>query len=461
VPEHRGDHSQQHSSSAVVRSNDRSGAATMNEVINYARLKELSKELGRPMGTLIVTRRDPFAAGVPARKASAEWFAGVWRDMRLRVGTHIRRVHYRLISVRTPILMPSGAPFLNTERCWEFLIDASLDARYLQLIPNFTVDRRNAPPMIHMVEGLSGSTSPQGGIEIETNYDVPLLELFPPRIGQRYLIEIWCEKSTINDILLPLGERFGVNIVTGIGELSHTRCVELVRRAVASGRPVRILYISDFDPGGDSMPVAVARKIEFILYQEALHDLDIQVRPIVLTHDQCIDYRLPRTPIKESETRAARFEERFGEGGTELDALEALHEGELARILEREIMRCYDPTLERRTQSVAAQVERDLARATATVRRRHAGDIAALAGEHKRLTALIKASERKTAPIMRRIKRALADAAPDLDDYSWPEPRQGNEDPDPLFDSKRGYIEQINRYKAHQGKPIARRGSSD
>ena len=73
MPEHRGDHSQQHSSSAVVRSNDRSGAATMNEVINYARLKELSKELGRPMGTLIVTRRDPFAAGTPGRKADAEW----------------------------------------------------------------------------------------------------------------------------------------------------------------------------------------------------------------------------------------------------------------------------------------------------------------------------------------------------------------------------------------------------
>jgi hypothetical protein len=58
---------------------------------------------------------------------------------------------------------------------------------------------------------------------------------------------------------------------------------------------------------------------------------------------------------------------------------------------------------------------------------------------------------------MRRIERALADAAPDLDDYDWPEPRPGNEDPDPLFDSRRDYIEQINRYKAHQGQPTERR----
>ena len=62
----------------------------------------------------------------------------------------------------------------------------------------------------------------------------------------------------MNDILEPLGISYSVNIVTGIGELSHTRCVELVQRAIASGRPVRILYVSDFDPAGISMPVAVA-----------------------------------------------------------------------------------------------------------------------------------------------------------------------------------------------------------
>jgi hypothetical protein len=356
--------------------------------------------------------------------------------------------------------MPSGAPFLNTERCWEFLADASLDARHLELVPNFTVDRRNAPPLIHMVKGSSGWAAADGGIRIEMpTYDAPLLKLYEPEIAQRYLIEIWCEKSTINDVLEPLGERFGVNIVTGLGELSHTRCAELVQRALKCGRPVRILYVSDFDPGGDSMPVAVARKIEHLLHIGG-HDLDIQVRPVVLTHDQCVEYRLPRTPIKDTEKRAARFEERYGEGGTELDALEALHEGELARILEREILRYYDPTLKHRTEIAAAQVKRDLARATAAVRRRHAGDISALAVEHKRLAALITASKRKTAPITRRIARAFASAAPDLDDYPWPEPRMGKEDPDPLFDSTRGYIKQVNRYKAHQGKPIKRQGGS-
>jgi hypothetical protein len=75
------------------------------------------------------------------------------------------------------------------------------------------------------------------------------------------------------------------------------------------------------------MPVAMARKIEHNLRTNA-PDLDIQVRVVLLTKEQCEEYRLPRSPIKESERRAARFEERFGEGTTELDALEALHPGE-------------------------------------------------------------------------------------------------------------------------------------
>ena len=115
----------------------------------------------------------------------------------------------------------------------------------------------------------------------------------------------------MNDILEPLGIRYSVNIVTGIGELSHTRCVELVQRAIASGRPVRILYVSDFDPAGISMPVAVARKIEFAI-QAVARRVDVQVRPIARAHEQCVDYRLKRIPLKASEHRAAAFEKRFG-----------------------------------------------------------------------------------------------------------------------------------------------------
>src|SRR5215469_13392351 len=134
---------------------------------------------------------------------------------------------------------------------------------------------------------------------IEPTFEIPRLTLIAPVIAQPYQIEIWCEKSTMNDILMPLGERYGVNVITGTGELSLTHCVRLVRRAEESGLPVRILYVSDFDPAGASMPVAVARKIEHTLYREQRYDFDIQVLLFVLTRDHRIEHPFPTTTLIE------------------------------------------------------------------------------------------------------------------------------------------------------------------
>jgi hypothetical protein len=325
------------------------------------------------------------------------------------------------------------------------------------------VDRRSADPMIYRPDD---NLEADGEIEIsaggftagDIEFVLPQLTLTKPVIPQPYHLEIWCEKTTVNDILRPIGEEMGVNIVTGVGELSHTRCVEVVRRAVASGRPVRILYVSDFDPAGMSMPVAVARKIEFILRSENI-EADIQVRPIALTHEQCLEFRLPRTPIKESELRAEKFEKRFRTGATELDALEARRPGELRRMLIREIERYYDGDLDQEIEDIAAEAQDDLDRITAEVHRTYAKQIAALEKDRKKIAALIKAAEKKARPILKRIERDL-DAA-ELPMPEWPEPRDGDEDDDPLFDSTREYVEQIDRYKEHQGKATGYKTPSD
>jgi hypothetical protein len=47
--------------------------------------------------------------------------------------------------------------------------------------------------------------------------------------------------------------------------------------------------------------------------------------------------------------------------------------------------------------------------------------------------------------------------APDLDEVEWPEPAEGDEDLDPLFSSKRGYVQQIDRYKKFQVKATVRK----
>jgi len=444
------------------------------ETYDYERLKELADSEDRTFESVLAlaTSNDPYNANTPSRRRAARWFADIWKQFQIKPGMHDRRIHYLLVSQKTQILNIFGEPYENTERQWGLLCVAIRDARYLELIPpGAIVDRRNPEPAIYYAS--EGDTEPlircgEGGV-IKSEISVtgphfvrPWLTLEKPVISQPYHVELWCEKSTMNDVLMPLGHAYGVNIVTASGEMSSTACETLVNRAIESEKPVRILYISDFDPAGRAMPVSAARKIEFYIAKSGV-PLDIQVRPVVLTHDQCVEFRLPRTPIKETERRGANFEARFGEGATELDALEAIRPGELERILVREIERYHDVTLNDRIEDVATEASRDLTMITVEVHRQFADEVAALdtlkaeiAAEAERMREHIAAREadfaRQARPVFDAMAEELQARAPDVDDYEWPEADEAEEDDDPLFDSTRGYVEQIERYRAHQGK---------
>jgi hypothetical protein len=282
----------------------------------------------------------------------------------------------------------------------------------------------------------------------------PELVFHQPIIDQRYHLEIWAEKTTQNDILEPLAKQYEINLVTGAGELSLTHCTKLLRRAAASGRPVRVLYISDFDPSGENMPVSVARKIEFALYRDRL-DVDIQVRPIALTKDQCEEFELPRVPIKESDKRAGRWGERHGEGATELDALEALHPGSLREIVEQEVERYHDPNLDEEIESAASEIDGDVDAANEAVSREFEQQIADLEADWDDVVEKLQEWQGSAARIYQAMDASLTQHAQEIDtDIEWPEPAEGDECADPLFDSRRDYLEQIERYKRHQGKPI-------
>ena len=57
--------------------------------------------------------------------------------------------------------------------------------------------------------------------------------------------------------------------------------------------------------------------------------------------------------------------------------------------------------------------------------------------------------------LLARQSRNIQNAALDIDDYEWPSPAEGDEFEDPLFDSRRGYLDQIDRYARFKGKEIA------
>lgn len=443
----------------------------MNHRITYESLKAAAKQKGMKVTDLIALSpsNDPWAAGKPADVRLARWFAELWQSFGYTEGVHIRRMHYQIISQDPPVELPddSGAGYENTERCWDILNAAAKQARYLGYVdPLAFVDRRNPQPVIY---NAGQPDDPYVGTTRQLADDFAALPDFPSaptytltnynaQGRQRYLVEICAEKSTMNDVLLPICERHGFNLVTGLGELSITAALAAVRRIFALGKPARILYISDFDPAGASMPVAYARKVEFFVRELAKEypEADVRLEPIVLTAAQVRQYQLPRTPIKETERRAARFEQRFGEGAVELDALEALYPGQLEQIVLRAAGRYYDDTLETRIRDERERLVRDLLRERDAAIDERAGDIAEVRARYAearaQAEAILEPVLRDLRTLWNELEDALRDRALDPDEYPLPEPEEARERESDLYDSSRSYGEQLAAYKRHQQK---------
>jgi hypothetical protein len=551
----------------------------VDERIDWQATQDLARQLNRPIHTLKVIEHDPFYIG-QTQKDQAEWFRGIYARLGFGRGVHLRRIHYRLVSQSEAELNERGLPYLNNVPCQTHLGVCSLYARYLGLIPEGDfVDKRNPDAVIRLrklhadvsAETLDAtigdfSVASFGGLTDEdfhpnlpglwaaTSGKLPVFELAdpftvdeelaPPTLGevvpgdaiQPYHIEIWCEKTTIADILDDVAREHSLNVVYGAGDLSETACQGLIRRIKENGgRPVRVLYINDYDGSGNNMAPAVARKLEFMIRNNIL-DVDLQVRQIVLTKEQVEAYELPPMPVSGKQGEAKFLAAFDVEGTTELDALEALRPGVLRQIVEAEIARYEmdEDTLDVQWQEIIDATNAELDEATRQIHAEHQEDIDALVGEFGDIEetasglravaaelvdpineqieelgelrdTLIAEAETAIAPILaryqaevlapaaalreqaetaiepiaerhqaevidaaealrQRAQEAFDSIAADLEErrdeilanMGKIEP-DGDEDDDPLFDSKRGYVEQVDRYKRHQGKATERK----
>jgi hypothetical protein len=429
-------------------------------MFDHKSIRALAKEIKVPAIDLLAMAEvnDPFYVDIPYRTAAAQWFVELRDRIDFGYRFHIRRAHYKIVSQPIPVVKPNGEAYENTDRDWGLLLQASRDARYLELIDNGAViDNRNPGatinaefaianiPSIHVVGNELYEMS------LPKQLDLPELILGGFKALQRYLVEIWTEKSGQNDVLLPLARRHGVNLINFDGECSETGCRDAIKRSIESGRPLRIIYLSDFDPAGRSMPVAAARKIEF--WCRCHHpDLDVTVDPIALLPEQAARYGLPRTPIKTGERRAAKFEERFGLGATELDALEAVTPGELRKIVEAGILRHIDPDLPEREQTARQAINDELAEVEEEVHGRHSDAIAAVEEEYSQLRAQMSDLRERAGALWDQISEDLLAAAPYVTISDVPRPCVESDQLTPLFSSKRRYLEQLDWYRRWQGR---------
>ncbi len=414
--------------------------------MNYESIKSLAKARGVSVTNLLAlaVQNDPFYTGQPAQVRAGEWFADQFIAAGFFQGVHLRRVHYFLVS--TEATLPDGKTYENTLEHWQFLAQASKSARYLGLVDVAAFDDRRNPPaqIFYRWEQDAGGTHIE---DAEPELPeimmpaLPRLTVTPPSAAQPYALELWCEKSTMNDVLVPLCRRFGAVLVTGLGELSVTACHRLVERARQSGKPTRIVYLSDFDPAGQSMPVAAARKIEFLARDQGL---DIQLRAVALTANQVRQYNLPRVPIKKSERRREKFEDTHGTGAVELDALAALVPGELSRIVANAVMPFYDDSLAVGIREAHAEALEEADEITRQVHSDHADAIAEAREQWQAISHQIEQWRERHAPAWQAISDDLDAAELDIE---YPEASvDGNADW-PLFDSRRNYEDQLHAYK--------------
>jgi hypothetical protein len=199
----------------------------------YDEIKELADAMRLPVERLLALspNNDPFYAGGPAQRAKAQWFADLFERFGFARGVHLRRIHYVLVSQSPPVEMPGGGRYQNTQRCWGELGIASKFARHLGLVDvGAFVDRRNPEP--HLVpgrpDGYEGDpacwvsqfpgdwTLPSILIDFTASFDLPEVWVSGYdycQADQPYHLEVWVEKSTMNDVLVPLCQRLGATLV--------------------------------------------------------------------------------------------------------------------------------------------------------------------------------------------------------------------------------------------------------
>jgi hypothetical protein len=301
--------------------------------------------------TVLARGNDPFRQDSDAGHRLGRWLRDTLEDrLEFAVGEdgrkiHNRGLHYLLIGQ----VKPNGRKYANTDADWKWLTDrVSKAARWLGYVPFIQItDERNAEPVIRVLPAAPRELILPGDIAEDMSWDatdyVPRAHLEGGGPVQAFRLAIFGEKSSLEPVLGPVAEQFGADLDLPTGEISDTLIHKMAALTVAEQRPLIVFYFADSDPSGWQMGVSVARKLQ--AFSELLGPFEFEVHRVALKPDQVRGWRLPSTPLKPKEKRAAKWRARTGTEQTEVDAAIALRPAELAQAARDAIAPFYDATL--------------------------------------------------------------------------------------------------------------------
>ncbi len=279
-------------------------ASLLSHRVEAARVKvaPLSLEDFRP-------RKRISAAKLPFLRAIQK----VLDDLRDYWPVSDRRVHYNLLN--DPPLIHANKPgsvYKNDKNSYKAAIDILTRGRLTGDIPMEAIGDETRPMVTWAVHP---NVTPYVQAEVEeflADYHRDLT------IGQPSHVEIVGEKLTVEGVIRPVASRFCLPYTIGRGFSSLPPRKEMFDRFKKSGKErLVILFLSDHDPEGESIPESFARSMRDDFGVGNVHPVKVG-----LTAEQVRDQRLPRnTEAKEGSSRFKSFARRYGRYAYELEAV--------------------------------------------------------------------------------------------------------------------------------------------
>ena len=411
----------------------------MNHEEQKQALIEQGKKAGLKRGELNILSIDPYFVGSEKDYTDARWAATLWDRMmaKRKKPLHLRGFHYWVQSQGIP--KPDGVKYayVDPAKDWMYLLHCAQVARYLGIGEwKNLLDLKHPDPKDYDSYFVGSGLSRDGEVDVQGELNTKLENLVDEFINrivgqapryhtegyQVWHSEVWCEKNSMGFVIEPACRKYEATYQPLVGQSSVEKvnmAAERAFRAAKAGKKVRIFYIADWDRYGWSMVSAVARKLEF--FSQGIVDVDIKVTRLALNEEQIEKFKLPKAP-------------KHGEEVVELDALEAIHPGELGKIVEQALRPYFDaekPKVveeenrrirEKAKQLVEEKLREPLEEALTGL------DLEGLAGGFS-------------------LKEALDS------EFQPPEPgHEVSEDSGWMYDSSRSYWEQWARYKEYKGE---------
>jgi hypothetical protein len=141
-------------------------------------------------------------------------------------------------------------------------------------------------------------------------------------------VEVWVEKDSLSGIIeracepldVPYFACKGYTSASAIWEAAHRR---ILKRYAKAGQDTVIIHLGDHDPSGIDMSRDIEDRLRrFSSPTNGDFRPTIRVNRIALNMDQIKEFDPPPNPAKETDPRAKKYVEEYGEDSWELDALE-------------------------------------------------------------------------------------------------------------------------------------------